>query len=197
MRHFSKVFAFGAACAVLGGTAALSAAFVIKDPQFSNLFSRAGYGLEGTQEFDGTFILQRTGQRNGVSDTSPQHAALWVDSDVNMTTALRATAPGVDAVVGSNLPSASDADPAFGADGTPTLFVGDDGPLNTNGQKNGDTTINRVAVDARGAVKLCGKSKTGDAECTSQAYLYLEDGTGRLMVRFGNGAKIELAAPTP
>jgi hypothetical protein len=181
---------------VFGASVAFGAAFTLKSVKFSNTWAQGGYGIDGTESYDGTFIIERFGQRNGVADTGIEHPALWVRTAMNNpASAFRASSgKGVSAYIGSA--ETSGANPAFTADKTPALFVGDghfQGKLNTNGQKNGNTAVNYVAVEARGAIKLCGKSSTNDPECTSQAYLYLKDGSGDLVIKFADGTLKTLA----
>jgi hypothetical protein len=79
--------------------------------------------------------------------------------------------------------------------GDPRDVVRGDANLNTNGEKNSADNVRRLAIDSRGALRLCGKPGSSGQECTNQVFLYLEDGTGRLLAKPGNGTTGPLAAP--
>ncbi|MEO1019375.1 MAG: hypothetical protein AAFY56_17035 [Pseudomonadota bacterium] len=192
MKSYIKVATYVAIGCFVGASFVYAGALTLKSRIGYNTWAQYGYGISGSDSFDGTFIAERTGQRNGVADTGPEHPALWARTDMNNpASAFRATSKnGVDAVIGNQLPGG--ASPSFTADGTPTLFAGDQ-KLNTSGAKNNGNFVKHVAIESRGAIKLCGKSSSGDSECTSQAYLYLEDGSGDLVIKFANGDKIILA----
>ncbi|PSW21506.1 hypothetical protein C9I98_06175 [Photobacterium sanctipauli] len=172
---------------------------------YTNIFSSQiqmgfGYIKDGSKpdndkvnrEGDGTFIIERTGQLNGVSDTGSENPTVWVRNDGNFpSTALKASSrkPGsIDMVVGDT--STDGYRPQFQKD-SPALFVGES-KLNTNGSKNSATgDIKHLAVEVRGAIKLCGKSGSRGDECQAAAFLYVADG-GNLIVRSPSGESYNL-----
>lgn len=158
---------------------------------FNNSFLQTGVGLSGVPNSGGTYYFDRY---NEISD--PTFPALHAYTDLDApASAFRAEATkGIDALIGDTVPDlSSEFDPGF-ADDYPSLIVADDGPMNVSGVVNDQDQVNRVAADLRGAIKLCGKSVSGDDECTNQAYLYLEDGTGDLVVKFGDGNGFVIAS---
>jgi hypothetical protein len=182
---------------IFGASVALAASISIV-PIASNSWNSVGIGDPVEAALADTAFVRRTGQQNGIEDTGPAFPALLVTSTLGGagSSALRANSnTSVDVLVGSNVPGGEASPTGFTADGNPSLFVGDDGALNTNGQKNRATQVNRVAIDAHGAVRLCGKSATSNPKCTSQVFLYLEDGSGDLVARFGNGQTVVFASP--
>jgi len=151
-----------------------------------------GRGLIGSAESAGTFYFDRF-----MGTTDPAFPSLHAYTDLpGPAAAFRAeSTEGIDALVGDTPPDLeNEYAPDFTVDPYPSLHVADDGPMNTAGAVNNQTEVNRVAADLRGALKLCGKSAVSEDECTNQAYLYLEDGTGNLVVKFGNGNGFVIAS---
>jgi hypothetical protein len=182
--------------AAVGGLAvagmALAAPLSLIQSLFDNSFLQAGVGRLGVPNSIATYYYDRY---NATSD--PAFPALHAYTDLpGPASAFRAEATmGIDALIGETVPDLdAEFDPSFPVDDLPTLVVADDGPMNVSGDVNTQEEVNRVSADIRGAIKLCGKSANGEAECTNQAYLYLEDGSGDLVVKFGNGDGFVIAS---
>jgi hypothetical protein len=160
-------------------------------------FLQYGWGLDGELSSEGTYYYDRY-----LGDPNPAYPALHAYTALpGPASAFRAEAAlGIDALIGDTMPDAdAEFSPDFPVDDYASLYIADDGPMNVPGAVNDKFEVNRVAADVRGAIKLCGKSSSGgeepaDPECTSQAYLYLEDGSGNLVVKFGNGGHFTIAS---
>lgn len=142
-----------------------------------------GFGLDGQTDKDSTAVVRRTGIRNGQGQGD--EAALFVESTINCgggdCVALETNGGGIGILVEKTRANKKG-------------IVVDMGNLNTNGSK-----LDRVALEARGNIKLCGKSKTNDPACANRTLLFVRKGGGtnqptELVVRFANGDEAVLAS---
>jgi hypothetical protein len=174
---------------------------------FSGTGAEGGYGNSATDAYDFTFFFQRTGQKNSLVDTGNGFPAV----DISNTQGNGLTIDGSNAAIiagPQNLKTTGELEafysPKFSVSGITAFSVSSNNlkayvngitKMNTNGGKNEKNALNVISTQIQGGVRICGKSNSNDQECQSAAYLYLEDATGNLRVRFADGSGSTLASP--
>lgn len=197
--HISHLLLVGSALAV-----------DLNQPEFfSGTGAEGGYGNTATDAYDFTFFFERTGQKNSLDDTGNGFPAVDISNtqgnglsvDGSNAAAIIAgpqnlkTTGGLEAFYNPMFPE-SGGITAFSLSSTNLkAYVNGITKMNTNGGKNGNNALNVISTQIQGGVRICGKSNTNDQECKSAAYLYLEDATGNLRVRFADGSGSTLASP--